>query len=42
MMMVMGNGKCDKIIPPLLSPHRGGSNGGLIIKIGFLSINKVS
>ena len=26
------------IIPPLESPHRGGANGGLIIKICFLSV----
>jgi hypothetical protein len=29
------------IIPPLQSPHEGDSNGGQIIKIGGLSINKV-
>jgi hypothetical protein len=32
----------NTIIPPLESPHQGGSNGGQIIKIWFLSINKVS
>jgi hypothetical protein len=36
------DGKCKTsslmLIPPLQSPHQGGSNGGQIIKICFLSI----
>ena len=31
------------LIPPLQSPHQGGSNGGQIIKIGFfININRIN
>jgi hypothetical protein len=33
----------NMIIPPLQSPHQDGSNGGLIIKIGFfININWIN
>jgi hypothetical protein len=33
----------NTIIPPLESPHQGGSNGGQIIEIGFfININRIN